>query len=623
MKPPARIAFLLVPLFAGAALLWLFASPPVAAAPKPDTYWQVDDVRAGMKGVGRTVMKGTKVEEFDAEVLGVLKNTSPGRDMVLCRLSGLGLEKTGVIAGMSGSPITIDGKLLGAVAYAWPYGKEPIAGVTPFCQMNGFVEAFERRDLVEHGKPARVGLREPLRIDGKAFDSAVVSETFDAPEAARGGRPVAHAAADAAGRLRLQRPQPRTPARRCAGSGLTPVQGGAASAKVADEAKDAVLEPGGPLALAMITGDFDLSGIGTVTCIDGDRVYGWGHPFMGLGACEFPLMTGYIHTIYPRQTVSFKMGSPLKTVGVVNADVSTCVAGWLGRKPDMLPLRMTVSLGDKEAARTYNVQTVRQRSLVSNLVFTALTNSVDMEGELPEEMTAEFEARVVLDGREPIVFKDVFSGFSGGRAPAALYGPVSAVVGLLTNNPYESLRITRIECDTRVKAGRRTADVESMELDSDAYEPGAEVRASVFLRPYKGAPRRLTATLKLPDDLPEGDYAVTAAAETEAARLALHDDPNLNNPQDVDQVLRAVRLQTEAKRTRLTLRVPLGPSGVAVGGKSLPDLPAGVVQVLGTGRRTAAQPICSALTSSQPTDWVLEGSETAHFTVVRHKDAGR
>ena len=119
------------------------------------------------------------------------------------------------------------------------------------------------------------------------------------------------------------------------------------------------------------------------------------------------------------------MGSPLKTVGVINADVSTCIAGWLGRKPDMLPLRMTVSLGDKEAARTYNVQTVRQQSLLPTLVFTALTNSVDMEGELPEEMTAEFEAQIELDGREPIIIKDTFSGFSGGRPPAALYGPVA------------------------------------------------------------------------------------------------------------------------------------------------------------------------------------------------------
>ncbi|HVS40486.1 MAG TPA: SpoIVB peptidase S55 domain-containing protein, partial [Gemmataceae bacterium] len=336
MKAPARIAFLLVPILA-ASLLCFAVRPAAVAAPKPETYWQIDDVHAGLKGVGRTVMKGTKVETFDAEVLGVLKNTSPGRDMVLCRLSGLGLENTGVVAGMSGSPITIDGKLLGAVAYAWPYGKEPIAGVTPFCQMNGFVEAFERRDIVEHAKPVRVGLGEPLRIDGKSYDSATVSETFDGPEPREADglwmtplRTPLAASGFTAHSLELLR-------QRCAGAGLVPVQGGAASAKVAEEAKDAVLEPGGPLALAMITGDFDLSGIGTVTCIDGDRVYGWGHPFMGLGACEFPLMTGYIHTIYPRQTVSFKMGSPLKTVGVVNADVSTCIAGWLNRKPDMLP----------------------------------------------------------------------------------------------------------------------------------------------------------------------------------------------------------------------------------------------------------------------------------------------
>src|SRR5207249_3216206 len=163
----------------------------------------------------------------------------PGRDMVLCRLSGLELEKTGVIAGMSGSPIYIEGKLLGAVAYAWPFGKEPIAGVTPFSQMHGYVESYEHRDLVEQAdKPTR----------------------------------------------------------------------------------------GGPLAVALVRGDFDLSGIGTVTHIEGHRVYGWGHPFFSLGTCEFPLMTGYIHTIYPRQSVSFKMGSPLRTVGVINADVSTCIA---------------------------------------------------------------------------------------------------------------------------------------------------------------------------------------------------------------------------------------------------------------------------------------------------------
>src|SRR5262249_11010795 len=127
----------------------------------------------------RTVLKGTRVETFQVEVLGVLRNTNPGRDLVLARLSGMGLEKTGVIAGMSGSPVYIDGKLVGAVAYAWSFGKEPIAGITPFGQMQGFVEAVERRDVVSRGKPVRVGLADGVRVGGREFSAVTVAGGFD------------------------------------------------------------------------------------------------------------------------------------------------------------------------------------------------------------------------------------------------------------------------------------------------------------------------------------------------------------------------------------------------------------------------------------------------------------
>lgn len=594
-----------------------FPAPTALAGPKPLACWRVEDVRPGQKGIGRTVMKGTKVETFQAEVLGVMKNTSPGRDLILCRLSGLNLEKTGVIAGMSGSPVYLDGKLLGAVAYAWAYGTEPIAGITPFCQMHGYVEAYERRDLAEKARPTRVGLRVPLTIGGKEFDTVTVSQGFDDPEPT---------AADGLWLTPLRTPLAATGftshslkllRKHCAGSGLVPVMGGGASAPVADEAKGVALEPGGPLAVALITGDFDLSGIGTVTHIEGDRVYGWGHPFMSLGSCEFPLMTGYIHTVYPRRTVSFKMGSPLRTVGVINADVSTCIAGWLGRKPDMMPVRMSVALGPKGKSKTFNVQVVRQRSLLASLVYTALTNSVDMEGELPEEMTAEFQARIEIEGQEPVVIKDTFSGFSGGRAPQALYAPVGVVVNLLTYNPYKPLRIRRIECETRVFPGRRTAEIEAVELDSDTYAPGETVKATVFVRPFKGTPQRRTVALKLPADLPEGSYTATVCDAVSNARQTLRDDPTLTNPTSVAQVMAALRLQTGIKRTNLVLRVPVGPSGVAVGGKALPQLPASMVQIIGNTRRTGAQTMRSALVARRPTDWVIQGSESARFTVSK------
>lgn len=594
--------------------------PTVQAAPRPESYWNVDDLRPGMKGVGRTVMRGTKIETFEAVVLGVLKNTSPGRDMVLCRLSGLDLERTGVIAGMSGSPITIDGKLLGAVAYSWAYGKDPIAGVTPFSQMHAYVEAYERRDLAEQEKPTRVGLAAPIRAGGRDFDTVTISGGAEAPAprpddglflvplqtpvAATGFTP--HA-------LNLLRD-------RLKGTGMVPMQGGGASGRVLDDTKDVTLEPGGSLTLAMITGDFDLSGVGTVTHVEGNRVYGWGHPFMGLGRCEFPAMTGYIHTIYPRQSVSFKMGSPLRTVGVINADVSTGVAGWVGRKPDMLPVRMAVAR-EGELARTFNVETARQRSLLSTLVYSALTNSVDMEGELPEEMTAEMKVTVHVEGRGPLVIEDTYSGppYAGGRAPQALYNGVASLIHQLSYNSYRPVRITRVEADTVIKAGRRTADIDAVELDAESYAPGDTIKATVFVKPYRGPRQRVAVSLKLPADLPEGPYSATVCDEPSAVRSDLRDNPTWWTPQSLEQLYEGLDVQASARRTRLALRVPIGPSGVALGGQALPDLPASMVTIFGQGRRTGAQTMARALSARQNTDWVVSGSETVRFHVTRNK----
>jgi hypothetical protein len=610
------------PLAYSLAVLTIIGAAQAPAAPKPDSYWPVDDVRAGMKGYGRTVMKGTKIENFDAEVLGVLKNTSPGRDMVLCRLSGLNLDKTGIIAGMSGSPVYINGKLLGAVAFAWAFGKEPIAGVTPFSQMHSYVESYERRDLVEKDNGNRISLATPLLVDGTHYGSVTVAQDQD--EQKPGG--------DSLWMVPLQTPVAGTGLtthslgllrERLKGTGLLPMQGGSVSSKIAEEECTGTLQPGSPLAVALITGDFDLSGMGTVTHVEGDRIYGWGHPFFSLGNCEFPLMTGYIHTVYPRQSVSFKMGSPLRQVGVINADVSTCIAGWLGRKADMLPVRMTVTRESDNYPKTFNVEVVRQRQLIAPLVYTALTNSVDMEGELPEELTADLQARIEVEGRAPVIIKDKFSGstYSGGRAPQALYNQVAAVVNLLTYNSYKPVRINRIDCDTHIYPGRKTADIEAIELNSDTYAPGDVVKATVFVHPYKGLRQRVPVSLALPADLPEGNYTASVCDDLTNARYELRDNPNLSNPQNLNQVFEALKVQTGVKRTNLVLRVPVNAVGVALEGKSLPNLPPSMVQIMGTSRRTGAQTMGGALVSRHGTDWVVQGGESVRFTVTKIKKA--
>ncbi len=608
--------------FTLAALAGLFyLASPAWSGPNQDSYWKVDQVQVGMKGQGKTALKGTRIDTFEAEVLGVLKNTSPGRDLILCRLAGLNLDKTGVIAGMSGSPIYVQGKLLGAVAYAWPFGKEPIAGVTPFCQMHAYVEAYERRDLAEQEQPRQIGLAAPLHLDGRDYRTVTVSHSYDDPQPSAG---------DGLWLVPLRTPLVATGlslnslrhlGRHLQGSGMVPVQGGGVGGQLAEADKNVPLQAGGALAVALITGDFDLSGVGTVTHIEGKRVYGWGHPFMSLGGCQFPLQTGYTHTVMPRHTISFKMSSPLRTVGVINADVSTAIAGWLERKPDMLPVTVTVSRAPGGQPRTFNVQVVRQRTLLPGLVATALINSVDMEGELPEEMTALLKVTVALEGQQPLVLHDTYSGsnFSGGRAPQALFGQVNALLNLLTFHPFQPVRLQRLDCVAEILPGRKTAEIEAVEMESDTYEPGETVRLSVFLRPYKGTRQRVPLTLVLPNDLPEGPHTLTISDDLVNARQEMRDNPNLSNPQDLKHLLAALKVQTSVQRTHVVARLPLPAGGIAVNGQTLANLPPSMVQILGSGRRTGAQPLAAALIARQPTAWVIQGQDQARINVTKNK----
>src|SRR5262249_12815393 len=200
-----------------------------------------------------------------------------------------------------------------------------------------------------------------------------------------------------------------------------------------------------------------------------------------------------------------------------------CVAGWLDRKPDLLPIRMTVYREPGLNAATFNVQTVRQKALLPNLVLTALANGIDMEGDPPDELTAELTARVEIEGRQPLVVQDTFSGagFAGGRAGNPLFGPGATRVGILPSHPLHAVRVNRIECETQLRLGRRSADIEAVELDADMVSPGSVLRGVAFVRPYKSARQRLPFSLKLPSDLPEGSYTVTVSDGVAAARQML------------------------------------------------------------------------------------------------------
>ncbi len=596
----------------------------VAAEPDPKTYWDINEIRPGMKGTGQTVMVGTKLEEFGAEVLGVMRGVSPGRDMVLCRLTGCNLEHAGIIQGMSGSPISIDGKLLGAVAFAWEFAKDPIAGVTPFQQMVQYVRSNDRRIAAEAKGLEKDGFQAvlwnmPVLIDGRAAEDSIGW----APTPVSGGplagmRPIATPLAASgfgprALALLSERFQPL---------GMAPMAGGAAPERLIREEGDKPLVPGAPLSIAMVTGDFDLSGIGTVTHVEGNRVYGFGHPMFSLGACEFPMMTGYIHTVYPRASVSMKMGSPLKVVGVLDTDVSTGVAGRIGPKPDMLPLEVRVKTGRYAEPHTYHVRMVREPNLLPTLVMAVLTNAIDTEGNLPEELTAHIKATIRIKGQDPIELCDTASGprYSGPMGAAALFNPVASIVNILVHNPMAPIRIERIDCDVEIASGRRVATIESVRLASDRLEPGETLKTFVTLKPFKGERQIIEVVLPLPRDLEAGTYELNLCDMGNSLRRRFRNEPSLIEPRDLGGILKAIRVQIEPQRTALFLHVPLPDRGVAVQGQPLPNLPGSVRAVFTNGRQSQEPPIRADLIEVVETPWVIEGNQSLKFNVV--KDPG-
>ena len=272
--------------------------------------WKVDHIRPGMVGYGLTVIHGTQPERFEVEIIGVMRKVQPGRDMILARFKGLGLEKSGVMQGMSGSPVYLEERLLGAVAYTWEFGLEPIGGITPFSQMIEFCDAarlnekklavntFTANVVASDATRGRmVPIRTPISVSGMSPAALEVLTKDFSPW------------------------------------GLVPVQGGAANADIIEENEKQELQPGSAMAVALVLGDISATAVGTVTTVNDGRVYAFGHPFLELGKCDIPLLSAYIHLVMPLQSASFKMGSALSAKGTVQADVSTGIAGSIGRDP--------------------------------------------------------------------------------------------------------------------------------------------------------------------------------------------------------------------------------------------------------------------------------------------------
>ena len=603
-------------------LLVLLFSVPAHAA--DERLFPLSEIHPGLSGVGRTVFEGARVEEFKVHFLGVLENAlGPRQSIILARLEGGPLAQTGVIAGMSGSPVYVDGRLVGAVAYAFPFGKEPIAGITPIAEM---IEATRS----EAPRSAATRFHAPSGAQGTLaapLDRASVAAALQRPLRSiipalsyRGeGLPPA-LAASAMRPLALPLAFSGFEADTFdwargvfSAMGFAPMMGGSASA--ASLGPTPGLEPGSAVGVSLIEGDLDISATGTVTHLDGDRVYAFGHPFYNLGPTQFPLKKAWVYSLFPSLQVSWKISAATESVGTMDQDRTTAIAGRLGVAPRMIPVE--VKLRSKRASeRVFRYRMVDDELFTPLLAYVSLLSIVQGHERAYGAATLRVEARLALSGGREVKVDDVLAADQpGAQAAAVLASPLALLVG----NDFEKLTVDRLDVTVDADETLRSASITRAWIDAPSpLHPGSSVPLRVQLRTHRGEVLTETLPLVIPQSAPPGTYTLLV---TDGPTLDAVEQREMRQrfvPRDLPQLLRALNMLRGSNAVYARLTRP--GSGAVVGGEFLPALPGSVLSVLGSSDQgTSVVSLASApvWTKKQQTDYAVSGSRQITVSVQR------
>jgi len=615
-----------------------------------DRYLHHDKLQRGMKGYGLTVLSGTEVVRFDAEIVSVLSNWGPHQDVILAKLSAQGMEKTGIIAGMSGSPVFIkdpsDGKdkMIGAVAYGWLSQKEPLCGIQPITQMlavSGVVpKAAKDADGAKTEAPTtRPGAAAPSA--GKApeaspeYLSAILNPrkvdftTFGWPkrllEPAATGGAGRWDSPDATSRLEpLATPLlisgggPRMlsdVARFLEPLGMIPVQAGGVGAADAQAARNARLVPGAGISVPLARGDADVSAVGTVTEVVGDRVLAFGHPMFNEGESDLPMGPAYIHTVVSGLVRSVKIGSTVGIAGTLDHDEGSAISGRLGPKAAMIPMTVNVEWTQTGRKQTFQYEVCRHRRLTPLMTRTLAVDAVTGWRALPEHHVIRHQVRMDYGKLGRFQTEDISSDADVMPIVSDITRPVSA---MLTNPLGTPLYPDSITVNVTVDSGVKTAAIQELRLDGTIFRPGDTVAGAVTVRPFRQERTTIPIRFKLPDDLPDGRYTLSACDSVVAMAAQALENPQRFNPRTTEQLFESVRRATEGKADHVYLRLPLGQGGVSLGQRELPDLPDSKAHVLVEAGKLDTFRFSRTLEEAVKTDYVLTGSAAASFEVQKN-----
>ncbi|HEU4887181.1 MAG TPA: SpoIVB peptidase S55 domain-containing protein [Thermoanaerobaculia bacterium] len=568
----------------------------------------LSDVRKGMKGYGLTVFEGTKVEKFDVEILGVLNNIGPDQNLILARVDHPVVARAGIIAGMSGSPIFIDGKVIGALAYAWQFSKEPVAGITPIEEMLKISRVAAPAGASPAGATPRMTAVEMLSAISKqdtnaAFEKLVKGMAATPVNTTGGVRRISLPMSVSS--FSPETVQRFSPYLEQLGFVTVPSGASSTSTNTATSSNPTPFEPGDPVGAVLLNGDFNVAASGTVTFLDGNHVYAFGHPFLDMGEINFPMATSEVVTVLPSVASSFKFSNTGPIVGVLQQDRAAGIMGTLGAKPDMIPVE--VVLNGSGRAQTYRVNVVRHSHL-SPLMLAMVTDSVVANAQRAAgERTVMMEGEIQLKGFPPIHLRE---GWAGQQARQSIPQYLAIVTGYLMSNEFRTTEIDKIKINLRHDDDLRIARLMEASLVTPAkghIAAGDTVQVRTVLKPFRGEPFVEMFDVRIPDDQAPGSAYLLVGSGSVMNAIDFTLVPP--DPRTLEQVLGVIgRLRPS---TDLTVALYSNGEGAVTSGVYLPNLPASMRAVVAADTSNGAQAAVKYHPSGQnarPLGYIVDGA---------------
>lgn len=598
------------------------AQKPVANATVRDSrLFALEDLRPGMKGTAQTVFSGTEPQEFGVEILGVLPGfPGPRQSAIIARLSGSNVEKTGVFAGMSGSPVYIDNRLVGAIAFSFPFSKEPIAGITPIQQMIDIFENGSAGQTKHAHEPRAVSFAQLASTEWKATlpKPAIGSTSLIAP-VSEGSRlmplmgqqmtpiatPIVFAGISQES-LAMFSPQ-------LVANGLLPVSGAGGSAAITplEKATEKTLTPGTSVSVQLVRGDYSIAASGTVTFRDGNRIYAFGHPFLSLGASDMPMSETAVVTVIPNVNNSFKLSVPGAMMGSISQDRASGVFGKLGQAPKMIPVKINLHTS-RDRSETYSYEIANDSFLTPLLLNITIFNTITSSERALGDSTITIKGAINVKGQEPI---ELDRRFSAGNSPILAAGSVAGPISSLLGSGFDDVQIDGVTLDISSADTKYAGTLERIALSKTEAHRGETIEIQAYVRTESGKQFVQRIPVQIPADATPGQLLVFvgdggALQEGSAARAFV--------PQDLGQLVKAIN--KVKKSDRLYVKLFRITPGAVIGTSELPNLPPSVVATLNSDRNSGGYTptVLSAVYEMElpPAEFVISGQQLIGLDIV-------